>query len=67
MYGKKIETDCAYCKHGYVLKNGDYTICDKAGVVIRKFKCRKFRYDPLKRIPSRPKRKSEYNIHDFEL
>ena len=41
----------------------------KYGVVQRKEKCRKFRYDPCKRIPSKPKPLDfqKYDEHDFSL
>ena len=67
MYNKHIETDCVYCKHGYTLKNGNDVACDKTGMITRRFKCRKFIYDPLKRVPSMPLVKGSYDAQDFKL
>ncbi|PWM47542.1 MAG: hypothetical protein DBX47_00465 [Clostridiales bacterium] len=67
MYNKHIETDCIYCKYGYTLKNGEHTACDKLGLLNRRFKCGKFKYDPLKRIPSLPVNKVSYDAQDFKL
>ena len=35
--------------------DGEHMICQKYGVVPVEHHCRKFRYDPLKRVPARPK------------
>ena len=34
--------------------DGEHMICQKYGVVPVEHHCRKFRYDPLKRVPARP-------------
>ena len=34
--------------------DGEHMICQKYGIVPAAHRCRKFRYDPLKRVPSRP-------------
>lgn len=48
-----IEKVCAYCEHASPLKDKDYMLCSVRGVVSASFSCRKFLYDPLKRIPAR--------------
>ena len=44
-------------------------ICQKYGIVPAAHRCRKFRYDPLKRVPSRPKTGSfeQFDKKDFSL
>ena len=44
-------------------------ICQKYGVVPAGHHCRKFRYDPLKRVPSRPnvKRFDQLDDKDYSL
>ena len=44
---------CAYCEHASVLRDEDYILCEKKGVVAQTFRCRRFVYDPTKRIPRR--------------
>lgn len=53
MFKKKIEKNCAYCVHGYMLSNGDECLCNKYGLVTGVSECRKFKYAPLKRVPHR--------------
>ena len=50
----EIEKVCEYCEHAAPLKDKNFMLCKTRGVVSVSFSCRKFLYDPLKRIPSRP-------------
>lgn len=59
LFGKNIEPRCVYCVHKSELDDNT-GLCDIRGPVNLNFHCRKFRYDPLKRIP--PK-----NLSDSEL
>lgn len=54
LFRKKIARSCRYCLHGTALE-GDVVLCTKRGVVERENGCRKFSYDPCKRIPVKPK------------
>lgn len=53
LFTKKMDARCEYCKHGAPLGD-DKVFCVKRGVMIPDSFCRKFRYDPLKRVPPRP-------------
>ena len=53
LFRKKIEPRCMYCSHSRPLDEL-YVSCPKCGVVSGGYSCRKFTYDPLKRIPPRP-------------
>lgn len=55
MKGDILELDacCAYCEHAAILHNEDHVLCEKHGVVRSAFVCRRFAYDPLKRVPGR--------------
>lgn len=53
LFNKKIQTDCAYCERGFLLSNKENCICKKYGAVKRRYKCRKFKYNPLLRRPER--------------
>jgi hypothetical protein len=68
LFRKKMPKSCVYCTHGTKL-NEDQVLCVKKGVVSIEGKCRKFRYDPCKRIPPRPKMPdfSQYSSEDFTL
>lgn len=53
LFKKKIQRSCDYCLYGTKLE-GQQVLCAKKGVVSCE-KCRKFRYDPTKRVPLKPK------------
>ena len=68
LFRKKIEQDCLYCRYGTTLDE-DMMLCAKKGIVQRCDDCRKFRYDPFKRVPPKPKAVdfSKYEEDDFSL
>ena len=53
LFSKQIEPRCAYCKRGARLDD-DRVMCLKKGIVSACGQCRRFRYDPLKRVPPKP-------------
>ena len=68
LFRKKIEHSCAYCVYGANIGE-DQILCSKKGLRSLVQKCRKFRYDPCKRIPLklRPLDFSKYDQEDFSL
>ncbi len=42
---------CEYCKYGKLSADGDKVLCPKKGIMDKYYSCKKFRYDPLKRVP----------------
>lgn len=68
LFRKKIERSCSYCAHGVTLEN-DQVLCAKKGLRTTADSCRKFRYDPCKRIPGKMKAPdfSKYEAEDFSL
>ena len=68
LFRKKIERDCAYCVYGTRLE-GDQILCAKKGMKCAGDTCRKFKYDPTKRIPRKEKALdfSKYDEQDFSL
>lgn len=68
LFRKKMPRACEYCANG--TKVDDHMIlCVKRGVVTETDNCRKFKYDPCKRIPHKSKALdfSKYDDHDFSL
>lgn len=49
-----IDEICAYCEYAQTLNNEEKVLCSVRGVVAAAHKCKKFRYDPLKRNPAPP-------------
>ena len=68
LFRKKIEKSCAYCAFSTKLDE-EQVLCTKKGVVSICGKCRKFRYDPCKRIPVKPKALDfeKYENEDYSL
>jgi len=68
LFRKKIERSCVYCLSGTPLENGQI-LCAKKGVRGPEETCRRFKYDPCKRIPPKAKALdfSKYENEDFSL
>ena len=68
LFRKKMERTCDQCRFGTRM-NEDMMLCAKKGIVVPAEDCRKFRYDPFKRIPAKPKALdfSKYEDEDFSL
>lgn len=68
LFRKKIQRDCSYCQYGTPLEDGSI-LCAKKGLRFANGSCRRFRYDPCKRIPHKAKALdfSKYDKTDFSL
>ena len=68
LFRKKLPKSCTYCIHGTRL-NDDEVLCIRKGVVRVDRNCRKFTYDPCKRVPLKQKASdfSKYDSEDFSL
>lgn len=68
IFRKKMPRSCSYCQNGTRL-NDDQVLCIKRGVVPVEKACRKFIYDPCKRIPPKAKAQNfrEFDSTDFSL
>mgnify|MGYP003318772809 FL=1 len=68
LFRKKIAKACSYCMYGTQI-DAEQVLCIKKGVVPPDGKCRKFCYDPCKRIPLKAKALDfeKYNEEDYSL
>lgn len=68
LFRKKLYRSCRYCAYGTTIDN-EQALCTKRGVVAIDKNCRKFKYEPCKRIPPKPSALnfSQYNNDDFSL
>lgn len=68
LFRKRIDKRCVYCAHATKLDD-EQVLCCKRGVKDSTAKCLKFRYDPYKRVPARPKAPdfNKYSEEDFSL
>lgn len=60
---RDLDRACAYCENASLLQDKDFVLCSRHGVVSAGHACRRFSYDPLKRVPMPRKRVDE----DIEL
>ena len=68
IFNKAIEPQCAFCEHGSPIGDGETVLCRKVGGVMQSFsKCKKFKYDPLKREPKVISLTSTFSKDDFSL
>ena len=64
---KDITPSCSYCAHGRLAPDKESVLCYKKGVVSLDYSCKKFKYDPLKRKPIRPRAIEIFEVSDFAL
>ena len=53
LFQTSIDPRCAYCAKGTVINDREVA-CARKGVVAGEYHCRRFQYDPFKRVPPRP-------------
>jgi len=68
LFRKKIERSCAYCIYGAKIED-EQILCVKKGLRTAEDQCRKFKYDPCKRVPPKARALdfSRYDHEDFSL
>lgn len=67
LYGNNIQPACEYCAFGKLSSDGNAILCPRKGVMPLYHSCRRFDYDPLKRIPKRRKPIQQFDKTDFQL
>ena len=67
LLGENIEPKCGYCQFGTSVPDGGTVLCTKKGVSEKDACCKKFRYDPLKRVPRQAPEMPVFSASDFSL
>lgn len=68
IFNKSIEPQCAFCEYGSSVGNDETVLCRKIGGIMQPFsKCKKFKYDPLKREPKVISFSGDFSKEDFSL
>ncbi len=67
MFNKDVTKKCAHCLHSTPLAGGDEMACKIKGIVGFDDLCKKYQYDPLKRVPKAQKLEEDYHPDNFEL
>lgn len=68
LYSKEIKPCCAYCLNSTPV-NDDEAICKKHGVVALSYRCKRYCYDPTRRVPPEPQELQQgyFSEKDFSL
>ena len=67
LFGGNIPPACSYCQFGRPSSDKVMVLCRKYGPVSPYYKCRRFFYDPIKRVPRRTPALPEFSADDFSL
>ena len=67
LYGNTVSPACQVCAHGRLSVDGQVVLCLQKGVTDLGDRCRRFSYDPLRRIPYRQPSLQPFNETDFSL
>ncbi len=62
----ELEQICAKCEHSRLIFDPDNVLCELNGIVDAAYCCRKFVYDPLKRIPPKTLKVEPLEYIDIE-
>lgn len=67
LFNKDITPNCAYCLKGTPAVDGVNIFCKRKGIVKPEYSCRRFKYDPLRRVPKLPKELEKFSADDFKI
>lgn len=68
LFKGNTEPQCACCEYAEIAEGNDVVVCRKIGGVMQLYsKCKKYRYDPLKREPKRISFSADFTKQDFEI
>ena len=67
LFNQNITPACEYCTHSRPAGDGKMFLCLRAGRVSPYYKCRKFSYAPLRRVPKRLPKLPTFTPDDFKL
>ncbi len=67
LFGTMIDPACVHCRYGRPAPDKVMIFCRKYGPVSPYYKCKKYEYDPLKRIPVRQPKLPAFTEEDFNI
>lgn len=67
LFDSHIQPCCSYCAIGHLGNDKKMIYCPKKGVVSPFYHCKKFTYDPIRRIPMRQPKLPSFSKEDFSL
>jgi len=63
----RYDSVCEHCRYGKAAPDGSSVLCAVRGVMRRQSSCKKYEYDPVKRVPARAPVLPEYDPEMFTL
>ena len=66
-FNNRIAPACEYCEYGRSASDFKMILCKHKGVVSPYFRCRRFKYSPVKRIPRAMPAIPRKDPEDFSL
>lgn len=67
LFGNHITPACKYCEKALRVLSNNQVLCGKYGVVMAEHSCRHFVYDPLWRVPPKPRSMESFTGNDFTI
>ena len=67
LYGNHVKPACETCQHAQRSYDGKVMLCPRHGAMPLYEQCRKYVYDPLKRVPRRLPKQAEHTAEEFSL
>lgn len=67
LFGNNIKPSCKYCELAQLQEDSDKIMCEKFGEVKAYDACKKFAYDPLKRIPKKELSLAKSAVNDIDF
>ena len=67
LYGNHITPACKTCAHARLSADGKTMLCPHRGAVPLDEECRRYEYDPLKRIPRPTPPRAAHSAEEFSL
>jgi hypothetical protein len=62
-----LPPSCAYCVHGRTAPDGESVLCPKRGITHAGMRCKKYEYDPLRRVPKGEPALPKFTKEEFAL
>ena len=67
LYGKNANKQCACCENAVLAGDEIHMYCIRHGLMEKHNSCRRFIYDPIKRIPKMHPTLNNYTEFDFSI
>ncbi len=67
LFGSGVQPACLHCEQSHPSPDKVMVLCRRFGPVSPHYKCKKYRYDPLKRTPRPMPKLPAYAAEDFEV